>query len=94
MSRKEIIDWVNDTLLTKIKKIGDLGEGSHYCQLLDMIFPDLGSKGKIYTWLTIDSISANAQGEMELQARNRQNQQLQSPPRSFQNRRNRQGYSD
>ena len=40
MSRKEIIEWVNDTLFTNIVKIGDLGEGSHYCQLLDMIFPD------------------------------------------------------
>ena len=23
----------------KIKALGDLGEGSHYCQLMDMMFP-------------------------------------------------------
>ncbi|CAG5083870.1 Oidioi.mRNA.OKI2018_I69.PAR.g10487.t1.cds [Oikopleura dioica] len=47
MSRKEIIDWVNDTLHTNIVKIGELGEGSHYCQLLDMIFPDLVQMRKV-----------------------------------------------
>ena len=69
MSRKEIIDWVNDTLFTNIKKIGELGEGSHYCQLLDMIFPDLGIKTQTYV-LSIAAFSTNAEGEMELQARN------------------------
>jgi len=39
MSRHEIIDWINDTLQVKIKALGDLGEGSHYCQLMDMMFP-------------------------------------------------------
>jgi len=47
MSRKEIIEWVNDTLFTNIVKIGDLGEGSHYCQLLDMIFPDIVQMRKV-----------------------------------------------
>jgi len=39
MSRHEIVDWVNDTLSCDIKTIGDLGQGSHYCQLMDMMFP-------------------------------------------------------
>lgn len=39
-SRNEIIDWINDLLITHLTKIEQLGSGNIYCQLLDAAFPE------------------------------------------------------
>lgn len=38
-TRKEIIDWINSTLLLNITKIEQLGAGNIYCHILDAAFP-------------------------------------------------------
>lgn len=47
MSRLEIVDWINETLQMKIKSIGELGAGAHFCQLMDMMFPGTISMRKV-----------------------------------------------
>lgn len=39
-SRHEIIEWINDMLLTSVTKIEQLGSGSLYCHILDAAFPE------------------------------------------------------
>lgn len=39
-SRNEIIEWINDLLITHLTKIEQLGSGNIYCQLLDAAFPE------------------------------------------------------
>jgi len=39
VSRKDVIDWVNDVVITHLTKIEQLGSGNIYCQLLDAAFP-------------------------------------------------------
>ena len=38
--RTEIIEWVNNILLTNLTKIEQLGAGHIYCQLMDAAYPD------------------------------------------------------
>ena len=39
-SRLDIIEWVNDIVITNFTKIEQLGAGNIYCQLLDAAFPN------------------------------------------------------
>ena len=39
-SRHEIIEWINDLLITHLTKIEQLGSGNIYCQLLDAAYPE------------------------------------------------------
>lgn len=38
--RSQIIEWINDLLITHITKIEQLGSGNIYCQILDAAYPD------------------------------------------------------
>merc|ERR1711981_7677 len=39
LSRKDFIDWINNSLDLNIKKIEELASGQVYCQFMDMLFP-------------------------------------------------------
>lgn len=39
MSRKEMLAWVNRSLLSEFKKIEELCTGAAYCQMMDLLFP-------------------------------------------------------
>lgn len=39
VNKNDILKWINTTLKLQIEKIDQLGAGSVYCQLLDMIYP-------------------------------------------------------
>lgn len=39
LSRKEMLAWVNRTLLSEFKKIEELCTGAAYCQMMDILFP-------------------------------------------------------
>lgn len=54
--RKEIIEWVNDLLITSLTKIEQLGSGNIYCQILDAAYPDTIplSKVKWHAYLEVD----------------------------------------
>ncbi|XP_055614369.1 microtubule-associated protein RP/EB family member 1-like [Uranotaenia lowii] len=39
LSRKEMLAWVNRTLLSEFKKVEELCTGAAYCQMLDILFP-------------------------------------------------------
>ncbi|XP_019540549.2 microtubule-associated protein RP/EB family member 2 [Aedes albopictus] len=39
LSRKEMLSWVNRTLLSDFKKIEELCTGAAYCQMMDILFP-------------------------------------------------------
>lgn len=39
ISRKELLDWINQTLNTNLHKIEQLGTGAVECQLFDAYFP-------------------------------------------------------
>lgn len=38
-SRSELLTWINETLKLNLMKIEQLGTGSVYCQLLDILYP-------------------------------------------------------
>ena len=40
IGRKQILDWLNATLLMQLEKIEETANGAVACQLLDAIFPD------------------------------------------------------
>merc|ERR1711981_766366 len=40
LSRKDFIDWINNSLDLNIKKIEELASGQVYCQFMDMLFPE------------------------------------------------------
>ncbi|EDW06833.1 microtubule-associated protein RP/EB family member 1 [Drosophila mojavensis] len=46
-SRNEIISWINDTLDSDVQKIEDLCTGAAYCNLMDILFPDLVRMHKV-----------------------------------------------
>lgn len=46
-SRKEIIRWVNSLLDLKLSNVEQLGTGSVYCQLLDIIKPGTVPMNKV-----------------------------------------------
>lgn len=39
LSRKEMLAWVNRTLLSEFKKVEELCTGAAYCQMMDILFP-------------------------------------------------------
>lgn len=39
LSRHEMLNWVNDSLLSEYKKIEELSNGAAYAQLMDLLFP-------------------------------------------------------
>lgn len=39
LSRGELLMWLNDLLNCNVTKIEQLGSGSVYCQLLDLLYP-------------------------------------------------------
>ncbi|XP_062549380.1 microtubule-associated protein RP/EB family member 1-like [Armigeres subalbatus] len=39
LSRKEMLAWVNRTLLSEFRKIEELCTGAAYCQMMDILFP-------------------------------------------------------
>lgn len=39
-SRGQILEWINDLLITHVTKIEQLGSGNIYCQILDAAYPD------------------------------------------------------
>jgi len=45
--RTEILNWVNELLNLNINKIEQLGSGSIYCQILDVIHPGKVSLSKV-----------------------------------------------
>lgn len=47
LSRAELLGWVNTTLKMNLSKIEQLGAGSAYCQLLDMMYPGKVSLAKV-----------------------------------------------
>jgi RP/EB family microtubule-associated protein len=47
VGRKEIMDWINDTLELNLSKVEDTAFGGVACQLLDIMFPGNVSMNKI-----------------------------------------------
>ena len=47
VSKREILDWVNNTLSLNIVKIEQLGTGAIYCQLIDAYIPDVIPMSKL-----------------------------------------------
>ncbi|KAI3378738.1 hypothetical protein SNEBB_003672 [Seison nebaliae] len=41
LSRHEMIEWVNSELLSNLQKIEEMGTGSAYCQLMNLLFPGI-----------------------------------------------------
>ncbi|XP_058464064.1 microtubule-associated protein RP/EB family member 1-like [Malaya genurostris] len=39
MSRRDMLAWVNQTLISDFKKVEELCTGAAYCQLMDLLFP-------------------------------------------------------
>ena len=55
-SRSEIIEWINDLVITNLTKIQQLGSGNIYCQLLDAAFPHHVALNKVkwHAYLQVD----------------------------------------
>lgn len=47
VGRKELVDWVNDTLDVNISKIEQTANGAFACQLLDIMYPGLCARFNI-----------------------------------------------
>ncbi len=45
--RGQIIEWINDLLITHLTKIEQLGAGNIYCQILDAAYPDTVPLNKV-----------------------------------------------
>lgn len=41
LSRHDMLNWVNDCLLSQYTKVEELCTGSAYCQFMDMLFPEV-----------------------------------------------------
>lgn len=39
LSRKDMLDWINNSLQLNLKKVEELASGAVYCQFMDMLFP-------------------------------------------------------
>ena len=39
LSRRDFLDWINNSLDLHLKKIEELASGTVYCQFMDMLFP-------------------------------------------------------
>ena len=56
LSRRDFLDWINNSLDLHLKKIEELASGTVYCQFMDMLFP-----GK----LTLAKVNFEAKHEHE-----------------------------
>jgi hypothetical protein len=45
--RKEILEWINDLLITNVTSVEQLGAGNIYCQMLDAAYPEKVPLGKV-----------------------------------------------
>ncbi|KAL7670230.1 hypothetical protein ACOME3_005170 [Neoechinorhynchus agilis] len=39
-SRHQMLEWINDLLVSNLTKIEELGTGAAYCQMMDILFPN------------------------------------------------------
>lgn len=54
VGRKEIVDWINNTLGIGIAKVEQTASGAIACQLLDMLFPGEVAMGKVNWMARVD----------------------------------------